>query len=154
MTETGKGRAWGVGAFTAYGLFVVFVLGMVLFASLQRSELAEDHPYERGLAYQTRVDRIRNTARNDGAIAFEHLVAEKAIVVRFPNLPSEREISGEIRLLRPSNASLDRRWPVRPDANGAQEIPVSDLVSGLWRVEIDWMVDSVGYYYQTRLMFP
>ena len=154
MTEVKKSSAWGIGAFALFGAFVCLILGMVLYVSLHEFELEDDHPYERGLAYQSRIDRIRHTAENDSSVVVEHQAGSGLIVVRFPNVNLRRDVVGEVRLLRPSNAALDRRWPVQPDTSGAQEIPVADLVSGLWRIEVDWQVDAVGYYYQTRLMLP
>jgi len=155
-TTTGvkKSRAWETGAFALYGAFVCSVLGVVLYVSLQKSEIEEDHPYEKGLAYQSRIDQIRHTAEKDTSVVVEHQAGSGLIVVRFPNVNPRRDVVGEVRMLRPSNASLDRRWPIQPDTFGAQEIPVADLVSGLWRIEVDWQVDSVGYYYQKRLMLP
>ena len=154
MTSTRKGRAWGFGAFAAYGLFVCFVLGMVLFASMQKSELVEDHPYERGLAYQSRLEKIQNAAQNSGMVVIEHHPAEEYADVRLTGFDPDATIAGEIRLKRPSDASLDRRLSLQPDSTGVQKIPLAGLASGLWRIEVDWKVDSVGYYYQTRLMLP
>jgi len=154
MTEIKKSRVWGIGVFALYGAFVCLVLGMVLYASLWKLELVEDHPYEKGLAYQSRIDQIRHTAQTDSSVVVEHRAANGLIVVRFPNVNPRRNVVGEVRLLRPSNAALDRRWPVQPNTAGEQEIPVAGLASGLWRIEVDWQVDSVGYYYQTRLMLP
>jgi hypothetical protein len=154
MTEVKKSRAWETGPFVLFGAFVCFILGMVLYVSLHESELEEDHPYEMGLAYQSRIDQIRRTAENDSSVVVEHQAGSGLIIVSFPNVSSRRDVVGEVRLVRPSNAALDRRWPVHPDVSGAQEIPVADLVSGLWRIEVDWKVDSVSYYYQKRLMLP
>lgn len=154
MTEANKSRTWETGAFALFGVFVCFVLGMVLYVSLHEFELEEDHPYEKGLAYQSRIDQIKHSAENDSTVVVEHRAGSGLIVVRFPNVNPRRDVVGEVRLLRPSNAALDRRWPIQPNTSGAQEIPVAGLASGLWRIEVDWRVDSVGYYYQERLMLP
>jgi nitrogen fixation protein FixH len=154
MTEVKKGRVWGIGMFALYGAFVCFVLGMVLFASMQRSELVEDHPYERGMNYQSRLDRIRNTAENECAVVIEHREADKTVIIRITDFDPQSTVSGEVRLLRPSNATFDRRWPLQLDSTGVQEIPVAGFASGLWRIEVDGKVDSVGCYYQTRVMLP
>lgn len=154
MSEVEKSRLWEAGSFVLFGAFVCFILGMVLYVSLHESELEEDHPYERGLAYQSRIDQIRHTAEDDSSVVIEHRAGSGLIVVRFPNVSSGRDVVGEVRLVRPSNAALDRRWPIQPDVSGTQEISVADFVSGLWRIEVDWKVDSVSYYYQKRLMLP
>jgi hypothetical protein len=154
MTEVKKSRVWGIGMFALYGAFVCFVLGMVLFSSMQRSELVEDHPYERGLNYQSRLDRIQSTAEKDCAVVVEHRVTDKIVVVRMTNFDPQSTVSGEVRLLRPSNATFDRHWPLQLDSAGVQKIPVAGFASGLWRIEVDGKVDSTGYYYQRKLMIP
>ncbi|MCX6836039.1 MAG: FixH family protein [candidate division Zixibacteria bacterium] len=154
MTEAKKSRTWETGPFVLFGAFVCFILGIVLYVSLHESELEEDHPYEKGLAYQSRIDQLRRTAENDSSIVVEHRAGSGLIVVRFPNVSSCRDVAGEVRLVRPSHVALDRRWPIQLGPSGAQVIPVADLVSGLWRIEIDWKVDSVSYYYQKRLTLP
>ena len=154
MTEIKKSRGWGTGMFALYGAFVCFVLGMVLYASMQRGELVEDHPYERGLNYQSRLDRIQNTAQNDSAVVIEHRVADKTVTIRITNFDQQSVVLGEVRLLRPSNLGLDRRWPLQVDSAGMQEISLAGLASGLWKIEVDGKVDAVGYYYQRKLMIP
>lgn len=154
MTEIRKSRAWGIGAFSLYGTFVCFVLGIALYASLWKQEPVEDHPYERGLAYQSRIDQIKHTAESDSSLVVEYPAGSGVIVIRFPNVNPRRDVVGEVRMLRPSSVALDRRWTIQPDVFGVQEIPVAELTSGLWRIEVDWLVDSVGYYYQKRLMLP
>ena len=57
MTEKSKKSAWGIGIFAGYGVFIIFVLALVLYASIQDVQLVEESYYEKGLAYQDRIDR-------------------------------------------------------------------------------------------------
>jgi nitrogen fixation protein FixH len=154
MIESKKSSIWGVGSFAAYGAFVVFVLAMVLFASIQNVELVENRPYEKGLAYQDRIDQMNRTAALDSSVIIEPRMASQALAVRFPGIAHENEVRGEVRLFRPSNERLDRRWELNLDSVGRQEISIAGLARGLWRIEIAWTVDSIAYYYESKLVMP
>jgi hypothetical protein len=143
-----------VGPFVAYGVFVLFVLGLVLFSSFQNHELVEGNPYGKGLFYQARIDQLEHTTQLDSGVVIEPHPATGTLTVRFPGIVIPREVSGGLRLMRPSNACLDRYWPLALDASGVQEISIAGLARGAWWIELDWKVDSVGYYYRTRLMIP
>ena len=154
MTERSKNNFWRIGPFVGYGVFVLAVLALVLYASIQQVELVEDHPYEKGLAYQTRIDRLEQTASLDSSIVIEPRSETQALAVRFAGVDRRLSLSGEIRLLRPSNVWLDRHWSIVVDSTGTQDISLAGLASGLWRIEIDWKVDTVAYYYQSKLIIP
>lgn len=154
MTGQRKSTLWRVGPFVAYGAFVLFVLGLVFFSSIQNHELVEDNPYGKGLAYQARIDQLEHTAQLDSGVVIEPHPGSGTLAVKFPGVEAPHGVSGELRLMRPSNARLDRRWPLEPDTSGVQEISIAGLARGVWWIEVDWKVDSVGYYYRSRLMIP
>jgi nitrogen fixation protein FixH len=154
MTERKKSSIWGIGAFVGYGAFVVFVLAMVMYASIQNVELVENRPYEKGLAYQDRIDRLNRTAALDSSVTFEPRMASQTLLVRFPGLAAGVQVQGELRLLRPSNEHLDQHWALTLDPARSQEISIAGLARGLWRIEVDWTVDSAAYFYQSKLVIP
>jgi nitrogen fixation protein FixH len=154
MTEHKKNSAWGIGVFAGYGIFVVVVLAMVLFASIQSLELVEEHPYEKGLAYQGRIDQMNRTAALDSNVVITPVPATQSLVVRFPGRTAGEVVGGELRMVRPSNERLDRRWELKLDSTGSQAISMAGLARGLWRIEVAWTVDSVAYYYQSKLVMP
>lgn len=154
MTAPRKSTLWSVGPFVAYGVFVLFVLGLVFFSSYQNHELVEDNPYGKGLAYQARINQLEHTAQLDSEVVIEPHPAAGMLAVKFPGIATPHGVSGELRLMRPSNARLDRRWPLELDTSGVQEVSIAGLARGAWWIEVDWKIDSVGYYYRSRLMIP
>ena len=154
MSQSTGSSIWGIGPFAMYGAFVVFVLGIVLYASLQDNELVESHPYEKGLAYQGRIDQINRTGALDSSVIIESNPSNQTVIVRIPGIRAGTSVAGEVRLNRPSNERLDQRWKLSLDSIGSQEISLAGLAQGLWRLEVDWAADSVTYFYQSKLIIP
>jgi len=154
MTARPKGFAWSVAAFAAPVLFLVFILSLVVYVSSQDSDAVDGNYYRKGLAYQERIEQLRRTARLDSGLTIEAHPASGMMSIRFPHSALRQEISGEMRLVRPSDANLDQRWSLKPDSAGVQEVSIAGIAKGLWRIEVDWKADTLAYYYQSRLVVP
>jgi nitrogen fixation protein FixH len=154
MTEEKKRSFWGVGVFVFYGLFIVFILAMVLYASIQDVQLVEGSYYEKGLAYQDRIDRRDRSGALEGTLEIAHRVGEKQLVLSLPAADSTVNVTGRVHLLRPSNVRLDRYVDIALDANRMQVIDTRDLARGLWLIEVDWKMDSEEYYTESRIVIP
>jgi len=145
---------WGLGAGLLYGGFVIFILSMVLYASVQHFQLSETGYYEQGLDYQEQINRIKRSQSLSQPLEIEHQYSEEQVLLTFPQTDSTVQIDGEVRMLRPSNARLDRRWPVAPDMSGRQVIATAGMQRGQWRIEVDWRMDSSSYYNESRIVVP
>ncbi len=154
MSKSFWKSAWGIGSFVFYGGFVVFVLGLVLYASIQDVELVEDHPYEKGLNYQGRIDQVNRTVALDSGVTIEPNPSSQNMTIRIPGFGGRALVEGQVRLMRPSNERFDRNWTLSLDSSGSQEISLAGLARGLWRIEVDWAVDSTTYLYQSKLIIP
>ena len=62
---SGKGMGWGKGVWLIFGGFVVFILGCVAFASMQRFDLVTTDYYARQIAYQDQIEKNARTAQLD-----------------------------------------------------------------------------------------
>jgi hypothetical protein len=146
MSETKKKSRWGVGIFAFYSAFVVATVAMVLFVSLQKIQLVEPDYYQKELVFQQQIERIKRTQALPSAVSFDYNRLAGLITVAYPPEVERSRLGGEIVLMRPSNADLDRRVPVLPDSTGRQAIDVSGLLKGLWRLKAVWTIDSDEYY--------
>ena len=111
MSKKPGGSLWGVGTAAIYVGFVLFVLSLVMYASFQDFQLVEAGYYERGLDYQATIDRRQRSQDAEHRLTIEHRPAEAQIVVSLAR-PDAPETVGIIRMMRPSNARLDRQWPL------------------------------------------
>jgi len=146
MSVTKRESRWGVGIFAFYGVFVIAVVALVLFVSFQEIQLVEPDYYQKELVYQQQIERIKRTLALPTAVSFDYTRASGLITVAYPPEVERSRLGGEISLMRPSNADLDRKVLVLPDSTGRQVIDVSGLAKGLWRLKALWKIDSDEYY--------
>lgn len=151
IETTGKSR-WGVGIFMFYGLFVVAVLALVLFVSLEEIQLVEPDYYEKELVFQQQIDRVKRTLELPSAVTFDYDRTGRVITVLYPPEVEPSRLAGRISLMRPSNADLDRMVQVLPDSTGRQVIDASALELGMWRLKASWMIDDVEYYSEDMIV--
>ncbi len=153
MSEEPRKSKWGIGAAAIYVSFVLFILSLVLYASLQDFQLTEVGAYERGLDYQERIDRLQRSNDLVHGMSIAHQYAEERILLSLETANSA-EVSGVIRMTRPSNARLDREWSLSLDENGQQVVSTEGMARGQWNMEVDWSLDSTQYIDETRIVIP
>jgi hypothetical protein len=149
MSRSKKGTFWMLAAIGLPFGFIVFMLAIVLYASIQDVQLVEDSYYERGLDYQDRIDRLRKARGLDSALVITQSLGERAIV-----LSGSSGITGTARLIRPSNSRYDFAVAVDLGSTGRQLLPTDEMIRGLWRLEVDWSLGEVGYYSEARVVIP
>jgi hypothetical protein len=76
-------------------------------------------------------------------------------VVAFPGAGAPgHDVSGEVRLYRPSNAGDDRAWPLAIGRDGRQILPTTDLPAGRWIVRLQWNSGGEAYYAERVVILP
>ena len=153
MTKKPRKSLWGFGAAAIYASFVLFILSLVLYASMQDVQLVEAGYYEQGLDYQARIDRLNRSQELDHRLTIEHRYSESQIILSLMQ-PNATEAVGTIRQMRPSNARMDREWQLSLNDSGQQVLATEDLPSGQWKLEIDWKLNSIEYLNETRIVIP
>lgn len=140
---------WGKSLATAFGLFVLGILALVVFAVSQDVDLVTEHAYERGLGYQKQIGILQRTAALQHRL--ELRISETGLVVTFP-LDSGGRPAGTIRLYRPADRSRDLVIPADPDSSGIQVVPTGALDRGLWRIKVAWEQNGNAYYSEQPIM--
>jgi nitrogen fixation protein FixH len=150
-SKTTRSR-WGLGVASLYGGFVVFVLALVAFASLQRFHMVESNYYEKELVYQQQIDRTTRANTLPTRLAVQYEPSSDRIVLQFPEAGVEESVSGRIVLFRPSDRHLDKELVVQTDRQGRQYISTSGLARGLWRLKTAWARAGIEYYHEEILV--
>jgi nitrogen fixation protein FixH len=143
---------WPIGIIVFFVVFVSSMVGFVLWSTHQREDLVSPTYYADEIRYQQRIDAMKRTQAEGivPAIAFD--TAARKIELRFPQPAALNAATGTVTLYRPSEAGLDERRELRPDAAGLQQITAANLKAGLWRVKAEWTTAGKAYYAEDSIM--
>lgn len=141
---------WGIFAFSLFGVFVVFMLTMVFFASKQNNELVTENYYEKELEFKSILEK-KNQANNLTEKVIFNIDADNLNLI----FPKEivGEISGEIVFYKPSNQTADKTI-VFNTKNNIQQFKLTLFEKGMYRVKIDWNSSKKGYYNELDVVIP
>jgi hypothetical protein len=141
---------WGTNIAIFYILFVVVLVGFVIFSTFNKVDLVDEDYYENEIKYQGTMDKIARS--NNLAEPLKIEVSDKLVRLSYPKNFSLSEINGQIHFFRPSDKRLDFKLAVEPDESGFQVVSSKNLTKGLWRVKVDWSVGDTAYYNEQVLM--
>ncbi len=149
---TKKKFHWGWGIVSLYGGFVIFMLGIVAYASLQHFDLVDKDYYARGVDYERQIERIKraDSLLVQPAVSFESSTGE--LVLGFPKVGIPSDVSGTLTLFRPSAASLDFVVPLALGSDFTQRIKPDRLAKGMYRTKLLWVVGGQEYYQERELL--
>ncbi|HWD17808.1 MAG TPA: FixH family protein [Verrucomicrobiae bacterium] len=145
------GNPWPAGLFLFFVVFVVYIVGFVIFASRQHMELVRADYYDQEIRFQQQIDRERRTAPIMAHAAIDYDRARQSITVSLPSVKTN-DLAGEISLYRPSDSELDRDVALALDAAGRQAIDSRALRAGLWRVRVAWKAGGQDYFFEKPII--
>ncbi len=147
---------WPYGLIIGITAFVVIILAIVVTLHLRGSgDLVTKDYYEQGVAHQQQIDRQDRTRLLTGKVELTMLEEEKQMMIRMPTDTAGQKLEGTILFYRPSDSSMDKRFPLELDANGTQVIDVKDLPQGRWSLKITWATeDNLDYYHEESINLP
>lgn len=156
MTEkkNNKSLRWPLGIAIVYGAFVLFLMAYLAFAQMQRVDLVTENYYEKEIKYQQQIDRLERTRKLPAQPEIFLNTAGAALILHFPAALSPATVSGQITLLRPSDASLDFKFPLKFDERGEIVIDANKLRKGLWKALVEWKQDGQEYYFEEVIIIP
>jgi nitrogen fixation protein FixH len=128
-------------------IIILSILGLIIliiFSGKMKFGMVNANYYEKDLQYQDQINRIKRTADLKESVQIE--IVGTNISINFPELFEYKSVTGEIKLYRPSDPSMDRNLIISLDTNGQQLIKTDNLKSGAWKIQITWYYDDLGYY--------
>lgn len=139
---------WGKSIVLAFVLFATFIGVLVTIIFRQDIALVTENYYEKELRYQEQIDRERNTSELPEKPSIQ--VADGALVVEYTGMT--QITSGELELFRPSDAKLDRKYVLSPDAT-VQRIDLSGLPGGMYKARMRWTQNGKEYFLENTIYF-
>jgi hypothetical protein len=139
---------WGKWIIVSFVLFAMFIATLVTVCVRQDVLLVSKDYYQDELVYQEQIERIQNTnALQDKP---EIVVVNNQLQVsyiRFANV--DRAL---LKLFRPSDASLDLQFELKPVLEGKQEFSLSSLPRGFYRARMTWEEAGKEYYLEKAIV--
>jgi len=137
---------WGKGiALTIIGFVVLIVTMVVISVRMDGIELVTENYYEEEIKYQDRIDES-NSAEELGREVISYDTQSKVIELDLPN-----GTIGSLQLFRPSDSSLDQTIKVEVTHSGKTAVPVEQLKSGYWKVQLNWSENGVQHYQEKKI---
>jgi len=153
MTEqkpSGKPWMWGLTATIVAS--IVFFVGFAIWTFQDDVELVYDNYYEKDVVFDQQIKRVART----GALLLKPVLnynqTTQMLAVKFPLALGHAPTTGEVLLFRPADLHKDRLFPLELIGDSLQTISLPDMVSGLWRIKLNWTSGGEEYYLEQSLM--
>jgi hypothetical protein len=138
---------WGTKIITAFAIFMIATLSIVIYFMTQRVDVVTENYYEKELKYQDQINRIARTIALKDTIKINN--TGKELLVKFPNTPDKKTGKDFILLYRPSDKLKDIRIPVLTDTSNSQVISIERIEKGYWKLQINWTSSGSEYYHES-----
>ncbi len=126
----------------AFVFFALFIGTLVTVCVRQDIPLVSGEYYKEELAYQDQIVRMQNV--NQLNAAPEISVTGNQLTIRYEGFPEVE--TGTVKLVRPSDASLDQQFQVEPSEATKHAFTIDHPVPGLYRVRMAWKQLGKEYF--------
>ena len=134
---------------------IVFVGGMLflVYKSTQQSiELIEEDYYAAELEYQGKIDKKQNLQAKSAKIDCN--VSSNGCKITFPQLSEVHPTNGIIRVIRPSDKSMDLSFSFEKLEDRLFQIPLEKFRSGMYKIEAEWNDGDKAYLDERIIHIP
>ena len=137
---------WPFAVVGFFVLFTTFTVGLVAFSTWHRVDLVTPDYYEQEMRFQEQINRVHRTATLHKDVSIQLEEPTQHLLIILPAANAAQPLKGSVAFYRPSQAVLDRRFPLLLDSTGRQELDMSGFEAGLWRVCVNWTAGQEEFY--------
>ena len=137
---------WGKSIVLAFILFAVFIGALVTVCLRQDIPLVSANYYEQELRYQEQLDRMNNANQLPERPRIQ--VVGSALEIEYSRLAEM--VNGELELFRPSDARLDKHFPIEPKGT-LQRIDLGTMPGGMYKARLKWAADGKEYFLESTI---
>lgn len=138
MNTTTKSRnPWPASIIGFFILAIIFITTFIVWAAHQREDLVSTNYYENEVRFQQQLDSLNRSQAIARQVVVTYDPSQRSIIITLPagQFPG---VTGSVYLYRPSDARLDRDFPLALNAEGIQRLDAKELRDGFWKVRIKW----------------
>lgn len=147
-----KTSPWPYAIIAFFALLITCVVSFTIFASRHPQDLVRGDYYAEEIRFQGQIDRQKRTSALNLDIEIAYDATKQSISITLPASHAGRAVKGDVRLYRPSDARLDREFPLALDPVGQQKLEATALAQGLWKIRVQWTVDGQEYFVDRKLV--
>ena len=134
-------NSWAYGIVMVIVLFMAYIIFLVVKTYQLKVDLVSEDYYVQELNYQNQLAKMNNVSEDEKV---KWKIMGEEVLFHFP-VPND-SIAGTIEFFRPSDSSLDKKIKIAVDKEGKQYLSTTNLVTGLYRVKVDWKENAKDYY--------
>ncbi len=132
---------WGTGITLYILIFLIFIAWRVYKTTQNPIMLVEKDYYPKGMAYQDRIDEMKNATRFEAQFYFMN--EDSQLVVQLPFIKPD---TSNLYFFRPSDNNCDFQMPISPDSTFKMYIPFYKLTKGKYLIKLYWEESGKAYY--------
>lgn len=136
---------WGKGIMIGMGLFMGFILFLVISLMTHRVDLESEDYYKKEIHYEDEIQALRNADALNDKIKISS--SDKFIIVKIPDSLEAEKI--KLKLIRQDDENLDKEVSI----NGTKTflLPTDDLATGKYLTELHFYINNQPYLQKSDL---
>lgn len=136
---------WGTKLVIGMGLFMAFIITLVVFMMRSDSDdLVDKDYYQKGIEYDKEYAR-KNQVQQDNAEPEIYVGDSLKIVFKKP-------ATGSVRFLHPSDKKNDRTLNMETSKNNVFVLPLNETSKGHWKLILEWKSKGKDYLFEKNIL--
>ena len=133
-------------AFLAFGGLIIYLV----YSCMQTNfDLVSKEYYKDELAYQQVIDGTANANALSSTVTVR--ANDEFVTIGFPGEMKSGEITGTAWFYCATDARRDKKIPLETGTGAVQQIPVKQLLPGVYTVKISWDHNNHHYYTEQEI---
>lgn len=139
---------WGTGIVIFFIIFFLSVIIRIVISFQYEVDLISPDYYPKGVNYQQQITKINNAKKLEEKPGIKK--ENKELIISFPKIFKNKKLTGEIVFYCPSDLNGDINMQLNTDTLLEQRVDITNFKNPRYILKIDWVCDSIPYYYETE----
>jgi len=135
---------WGKGIILGMAIFMLFIISMCVYMFRMPADEYDHQYYEKGLNFDKDFAKEKQVVADNAQPTISIKAGEARIAFTKP-------ANGTARFIRPSSEALDKTFQLNTNTGSSTSLALTGLVTGKWRVVLDWKSGDKAYLYQQEV---
>lgn len=142
---------WPYAIISYFVVFVSCVIAFIAWSVRHNMDLVRQDYYEQEIRYQDQIERLKRTQPLNAEVNVAYELARQRITITLPAAHAA-QARGRIHFYRPSDAKLDRDFPLSVGADGSQTLDARSLHAGHYKVRVEWTSGGQEFFFDRSIV--